>query len=90
MRHGAGKTFTAMLELVRNDLSGDELRGLFLPGRHSAILTNRRMGVITSRVRAVAALFSLLTLLWIAVDLAVFPWPVWPQLAAMRQATRCW
>lgn len=76
-----------MLELVRNDLSGDELRGLFLPGGHSAILTNRRMSAITSRVRAVAALFSLLTLLWIAVDMAVFPWPVWPQLAAMRLAT---
>lgn len=75
-----------MLERVRNDLSGDELRGLFLPGMHSSILTNRRMGVISSRVRAVAALFSLLTLLWIAVDLAVFPWPVWPQLAAMRLA----
>lgn len=80
------KYLLAIRERMRNDLSLDELRGLFVPGVHSTILSSRRMGAISSRVRAVAALFSVLTLLWVGVDLVVFPWPVWSQLAVMRLA----
>lgn len=76
MRQTAEKYLVAIREQMRNDLSLDELRGLFLPGAHSTILSSRRMGAITSRVRAVAALFSVLTLLWIGIDLVVFPWPI--------------
>lgn len=86
MRQTAEKYLVAIREQMRNDLSLDELRGLFLPGAHSTILSSRRMGAITSRVRAVAALFSVLTLLWIGIDLVVFPWPIWPQLAVLRLA----
>jgi len=76
----------AILERILNDLSTDELRGLFLPGPHNPILTRRRVGIITSRVRAISILFAILTPAWIIIDLAVFPWPIWPQLAALRLA----
>lgn len=76
----------AILERVLNNLSVNELRGLFLPDSHNPILTRRRVGIITSRVRAISILFAILTPAWIIIDLAVFPWPIWPQLAALRLA----
>lgn len=86
MRQTTKRRLMAILEQILNDLSMDELRGLFLPDKHNAILTSRRVSIITSRVRAIATLFAILTPAWIIIDLAVFPWPVWPQLAALRLA----
>lgn len=80
------KYFAAALGRLLSDLSSDELRGLLVPGTHGVILANRRIGLITSRVRLVAALFAILTPLWTVIDLVVFNWPIWPQLAAMRLA----
>ena len=71
-------------ERARSVLSTDELSGLFLPRGHQPVLVSRRIGLISSRVRLVAALFALLTPLWIVIDLWVFFWPIWPQLAVMR------
>lgn len=86
MRQTTKRRLMSVLERILNDLSTNELRGLFLPGPHNPILTSRRVGIITSRVRAVSTLFAILTPAWIIIDLAVFPWPIWPQLAALRLA----
>jgi len=54
---------------------------------HSPLLARRRAEMIISRVRIVAALFALLTPLWIVVDVLVFTWPVAGMLAAGRVVT---
>lgn len=65
----------------------EELRNLLSPAGHAPLLARRRAEMIISRVRMVAALFALLTPLWIAVDLLVFAWPVSGMLAAGRVVT---
>lgn len=69
---------------ILDDMSTSELRCLFMPSKHPPMLTTRRMSLISSRVRMVAALFAILTPLWTVIDLLVFSWPIWPQLAMMR------
>ncbi|MCE5180627.1 MAG: GGDEF domain-containing protein [Betaproteobacteria bacterium] len=69
---------------ILDDMSTSELRCLFMPSKHPPMLTSRRMTLISSRVRMVAALFAILTPLWTVIDLLVFAWPIWPQLAFMR------
>ncbi|MHB9101515.1 MAG: GGDEF domain-containing protein [Sulfuricella sp.] len=54
---------------------------------HPPLLARRRAEMIISRVRVVAALFALLTPLWIIVDALVFAWPVSGMLAAGRLVT---
>jgi len=54
---------------------------------HSPLLARRRAEMIISRVRMVAALFALLTPLWIIVDVLVFAWPVSIMLAVGRLVT---
>lgn len=71
---------------ILNELPREELLWLFVPGKHMALLSTRRAAMVISRVRLVAALFAVLTPLWIAVDLFVFPWPLWGQLAMGRIA----
>ena len=65
-------------------LPREELRSLLIPAGHSPLLARRRAEMIISRVRMVAALFALLTPLWIVVDVLVFTWPVSVMLAAGR------
>ncbi|RZI45057.1 diguanylate cyclase [Herbaspirillum sp. HC18] len=60
---------------------------LILPASHPKLLTRRRADMIISRVRMVAGLFAVLTPLWIAIDLAVFAWPVTILLVVGRIAT---
>lgn len=86
MRQTTRRRIKGFLDRMLNDLSADELRGLFLPDSHNPILTCRRVDIISSRVRAISTLFAFLTPAWIIIDLAVFPWPIWPQLAALRLA----
>ena len=69
-----------------DELHRDELTWLLSPTRHMPLLANRRAGMIVSRVRLLAILFAILTPLWIAVDIAVFDWPVWAELAGSRLA----
>jgi diguanylate cyclase (GGDEF)-like protein len=52
------------------------LHQLFVPVDHAPLLARRRAETIIARVRMVAALFTVLTPLWIVVDLLVFKWPV--------------
>jgi len=65
----------------------DMLRELILPGGHVALLARRRADMIISRVRMVAGLFTILTPLWIVIDLMVFNWPVTVLLLVGRIVT---
>lgn len=67
-------------------LVDEELTWLFWPGKHMSLLTTRRAEMILLRVRVIAALFAILTSLWIAVDAFALPWPAWGQLAIGRLA----
>lgn len=49
---------------------------LFLPAGHTPLLARRRAETIIARVRMVAGLFTVLTPLWIIIDVIVFNWPV--------------
>lgn len=68
-------------------LPREELRNLILPAGHAPLLARRRAEMIISRVRMVAALFALLTPLWIIVDALVFTYPVSIMLALGRIVT---
>lgn len=68
------------------DMSEEEIRWLLCSRWQVSLLEKRRTTVIVSRVRIVAALFALLTPLWIVVDIAAFPWEVWYPLVVARIA----
>lgn len=62
----------------------DGLRELVHPLRHPAVLSRQRARLILARVRVVAMLFAVLTVLWIPVDAWLFPPALWRQLAWAR------
>lgn len=68
------------------ELSAHEIRWLLHAGQHISLLEKRRTTMIVSRVRLVAALFAVLTPLWIIVDVAAFPYEVWFPLVVARIA----
>lgn len=70
--------------LMPGELKHAELSWLMLPQAHLSLLTRRRATMIVDRVRLFAFLFALLTPLWSVVDLVVFPFPLWLNLALMR------
>ena len=74
------------IESVLSELPREELAWLLHPGRHMALLATQRARMIVSRVRLVAALFAVLTPLWIVVDVWVYDWPTWGILACGRLA----
>ena len=80
--------FAGILTLVFARLLGDinstQIRDLFLTRTHSPLLQRRRARLIISRVRMVAAMFAVLTPLWIVIDWWLFPWPLWGWLALFR------
>jgi len=78
--------FRSAAARILGSLSPKELRCLLLPARHASLLARKRAALIVSRVRLVAALFALLTPLWIGVDVLVFTWPVSTALAVGRLA----
>ena len=57
-----------------------------MPLPQKPLLARRRATLIVNRVRLFAFLFAVLTPLWSVVDLAVFPYPLWLNLALMRFA----
>ncbi|MCX8017552.1 MAG: diguanylate cyclase [Rhodocyclaceae bacterium] len=86
-----------MLDKIRNiwhhamtsvlaEMTEEELRWLVCSRWQVSLLEKRRTTVIVSRVRIVAALFALLTPLWIVVDIAAFAWEVWYPLVIARLA----
>ena len=79
--------FQTAAERLLGALPREELRNLLLPADHTPLLARRRAEMVISRVRMVAALFALLTPLWIIVDVLVFTWPVSIMLAVGRLVT---
>jgi diguanylate cyclase (GGDEF)-like protein len=73
-----------LAHLLSGELSPDELGLLALPHLHPALLARRRATMIVNRVRLFALLFAVLTPLWSVIDLLVFPFPLWINLALMR------
>ncbi len=61
-----------------------EIFDLLVPTRQSAFVQRRRSLLILSRVRLVAAVFAVLTPLWIPVDLYIFETALGMYLAALR------
>lgn len=78
--------FRRAVDSVLNELPREELTWLLQPRQHMMLLAAQRAHMILSRVRLVAALFAVLTPLWIVVDIAVFDWPTWGYLASGRLA----
>jgi len=72
--------------LMPGELTESEMSMLLGPSRHMALVTRRRATLIVNRVRLFAFLFAVLTPLWSVVDLVVFPFPLWLNLALMRFA----
>lgn len=70
--------------LLSGELKRTELGLLVSPHWHMALLARRRATMIVNRVRLFAFLFAVLTPLWSVVDLVVFPFPLWINLALMR------
>lgn len=70
--------------LMPGELKQAELNWLASPHGHLSLLERRRATLIVNRVRLFAFLFAVLTPLWIVVDFAVFPFPLWGYLALMR------
>lgn len=70
--------------LIPAELKPTELIWLVSPHRHLSLLARRRAIMIVDRVRLFAFLFAVLTPLWSLVDLIVFPFPLWLNLAVMR------
>lgn len=59
--------------IVTEDIPIKGIGWLFLPNAHVHILSTRRAELILSRTRIIAALFSILTCLWIAIDFIFLP-----------------
>lgn len=73
-----------LIQGILNELPREELVWLLFPDRHMALLSTRRASMIISRVRLIAALFAVLTTLFIIPDLLLLPWPLSGQLAIER------
>ncbi|MBI5165832.1 MAG: GGDEF domain-containing protein [Magnetospirillum sp.] len=57
--------------------------------QHPPYLTRHRVEAVVMRTRLVAAAFTGLTLLWIALDALTLPWPTWGWLAGVRVVAAC-
>ncbi len=76
-----------ILQGILSELSREELLWLLFPGKHMTLLSTRRASMILSRVRLIALLFAVLTIIFIIPDFLVLPWPASGQLALARVAT---
>ena len=80
----AGRLSHRLTGLMPGELDEAELAWQLTPLPHLALLERRRATLVVNRVRLFAFLFAVLTPLWCVVDFAVFPFPLWGYLAAMR------
>lgn len=67
-------------------LDPGEFAELLDAGRHSIVFDRHRARLVLSRARLMAALFAVLTPLWIPLDVLVFPRAAWQPLALGRLA----
>jgi len=75
-----------LLDRVLGDRASSDLRGLLFPWYQPEIVASQRTSLIISRVRFIAALFALLTPLWIVLDMMFFPPGTYLKLATARLA----
>jgi diguanylate cyclase (GGDEF)-like protein len=73
-----------LTKLLSGELNSSEFIWLASPHQHLSLLTRRRATMIVNRVRLFALMFAVLTPLWSVIDLVVFPFPLWVNLALMR------
>ena len=72
--------------MILVEMTAEEVIWLFWPANHLSLLSTRRAAIIVTRARLVAGLFAVLTPLWIAIDMRVFPPEIWHGLAWARGA----
>ncbi len=77
-------TLNGLVAQVFGDLTVTQLQDLLFFHQHTPLVARRRAMLIISRARMVAAVFALLTPVWIAVDMIIFSWPLWIELAGLR------
>lgn len=81
---GLGTILLSAQSRFSAEMSLEMFHDLILPTSHSPLVQRRRAQLIVSRVRWVAAVFALLTPVWIGVDMYFFPDPLSWHLAALR------
>lgn len=74
----------AIWSTLRMRFQSPEAKRLLAERVHSPAVLHERVSLVTTRTRQIAAVFSVLTILWIGIDAANVPWPQWGQLAAGR------
>jgi len=85
--HSFKQFINSILTRLLADIACESLSCMVLPGKHSPLLSRRRAEMIISRVRLVAAMFAVLTPLWIIIDVWVFEAKVALMLGAGRVVT---
>ena len=70
--------------LILVEMDSREAAWLLHPKDHLSLLESRRIAIVVSRVRLVAGLFSILTPLWVVLDILAFPAEIWHGLALAR------
>lgn len=69
-----------LLQMIKSS----EAKELLYSGSHTLHISRHRAWTISRRVKLIAAIFAVLTPLWIIVDALVFPWPIWGTFALLR------
>lgn len=70
--------------MLSSFLTLDHLNELLSCKSHAPHIRRHRAQIISERVVLVSRVLAVLTPLWILVDMAIQPWPVWGYLALMR------
>ncbi|MDC7717958.1 diguanylate cyclase [Vogesella sp. DC21W] len=73
-----------VLGLLPGEVGHGDAGSLLSPHRHMPLLASRRAHMLLNRVRLFSCLFSILTPLWIVVDIYTLPSPLSWQLAGLR------
>ena len=81
------KMFAELLGEAFENMPRESISWLFQPGGHTPIVSRRRASIILSRVRIIAVLFGLLTLLWIPIDFFTLPLATAFQFTLLRIVT---
>ncbi len=74
-----------VIDLISSvSLTRESLDRALWPRNHSSYLTRSRADIVISRIQLVSAAFSILTVVWIAIDYWAFPFDLWWPFAALR------
>ena len=72
------------LSAMTREIGRTHFKQLVVSADHPPYLARHRAETVSSRVRMVAAVFSVLTVAWIIPDRMALPWPGWAELAGLR------